>query len=80
MSKKDFSLVELMKTLNVVEGIVKTKASINTAQASTSKSKRWKKKKQTKQVGKPVAKKVKDGKGTKAKQTGKCFHCNKVGH
>jgi hypothetical protein len=58
MNKQDFTLFELKNELITMESILKTKVSVNMAQASSSKLKGKKKKKnQVKQVGKMFVKK-----------------------
>ena len=83
MSKKIYSLSELMNELVAVEGILGTSSvDANMAEAYTSqpKSKRKGKKKKkdfTRQDGKQIALEVAN-KGKKTK--GKCFHCGEKGH
>ena len=85
MSKKIYSLSELMNELVAVEGILGTSSvDANMAEAYTSqpkskgKGKKKKKKKDfTRQDGKQIALEVAN-KGKKTK--GKCFHCGEKGH
>jgi hypothetical protein len=87
MNKNVYSLSELMNRLCAMEGILKTKGTVNLTQASTSKPKSkgkggWKKKKKADKKGKQVALRV--GKGStqarNSKPKGKCFHCGEDGH
>ena len=89
MTKKIYSLSELMNELVAAEGILGTSnVEANVGEASTSqpkskgKGKKNKKKDFTKQEGKQialgVANKGKKIKGKKIK--GKCFHCSEKGH
>lgn len=55
MNKKSYTLFELINEVIVAEGILKTKASVHMAHASSSKSKGRKKKKGSKQAGKQDA-------------------------
>lgn len=86
MNKKSYTLFELMNEIVAGEGILKANASVNMAQASTSKSQPKgegeKKRKGTKQVGKQVALEVNKvgNKAAKAKAKKKCFHCDETGH
>ena len=83
MSKKIYSLSELMNELVAVEGILGTSSvDANMAEAYTSQPKskgKGKKKKKdfTRQDGKQIALEVAN-KGKKTK--GKCFHCGEKGH
>ena len=85
MSKKIYSLSELMNELVAAEGILGTSnVEVNIGEASTPQPKlkgKGKKKKKnkdfTKQEGKQIALGVVD-KGKKLK--GKCFHCGEKGH
>ena len=83
MSKKIYSLSELMNELVAVEGIFGTSSvDANMAEAYTSQPKskgKGKKKKKdfTRQDGKQIALEVAN-KGKKTK--GKCFHCGEKGH
>ena len=84
MTKKIYSLSELMNELVVAEGILGTSnVEVNVGEASTSqpkpkgKGKKKKKKDFTKHEGKQIALGVAD-KGKKLK--GKCFHCGERGH
>ena len=83
MSKKIYSLSELMNELVAVEGILGTSSvDANMAEAYTSQPKskgKGKKKKKdfTRQDGKQIALEV----ANKGKKTrGKCFHCDEKGH
>ena len=87
MNKNVYSLSELMNGLCAVEGILKTKGTVNLTQVSTSKPKSkgnggWKKKKKADKKGKQVALRV--GKGStqarNSKPKGKFFHCGEDGH
>jgi hypothetical protein len=83
MNKQDFTLSELMNELIVAESILKTKVSVNMAQALSSKPKGKKKKKKKKQVkqGKVFVKRFKKAeKGTKGKHGSNCYFCDQPGH
>ena len=90
MNKLEYSLSELVSSLQAMEGIVTGgHAILNLKKASTSrprpKGKGSRKKKDSKvQVGGPnptVGKKAKKGKKrNNGKQKGKCFHCGVPGH
>jgi hypothetical protein len=82
MSKKDYTLAELMNELIAAESILKNKTSAFIAHASNPKPKGKWKKKQFKQASNTVANKPKPaGKGTKANQWKKnCFYCDQPGH
>lgn len=86
MNKKSYTLSKLMNELVAANGIPKTKASVNMALASTSKSqmkgKGEKKKKGTKKAGKQVALEVNKvgNKEANAKQKGTYFNYDELGH
>ena len=85
MSKKIYSLSELMNELVAAEGILGTSSvDANMAEASTSQPKlkgKGKRKKKKKNFAKQDGKQVGLGVANKGKKTkGKCFHCGEKGH
>ena len=79
MNNKDYSLPELMNELQVAEGVLRAKGSVNFAQASGAKAKKCKTKKKKK--GKNKVATVATNIQKKAKPTkGKCFHCGEDSH
>jgi hypothetical protein len=81
MNKQDFTFSKLMNELIAAEGILKTKVSVNMAQASSSKPKGKKKKNQIKQVGKVFVKRFKKAENrTNGKQGSNCYYCDQPGH
>lgn len=81
MNKQDFMLYKLMNVLIAAESILKTKVSVNMAQASFSIPKDKYKTKQVKQVSKVFVKRFNKAKnGIKGKRGGNCYHCDQPGH
>ncbi|KAG8381639.1 hypothetical protein BUALT_Bualt06G0142500 [Buddleja alternifolia] len=79
MNNKDYSLPELMNELQVAEGVMRAKGSVNFAQTSGTKAKKWNAKKKKK--GKNKVATVATNIQKKAKpEKGKCFHCGEDGH
>jgi hypothetical protein len=79
MNKNEYTLAKLMNELIAAENILKSKVIVNYACASCIGPKGSKK--HLKLVGKPDVKKLKKvGKWAKGKNSGKCHHCDKLGH